>query len=111
MKKTIFLKKGLKVFFKFILTGILAIAVIVLFKNRNDILSISISTIISFILGGIAMATSFEKELKSLIKENNSLKRKLKKAQSEIFDFNEALGNVPVNALIDFEESNKNKTA
>lgn len=111
MKRKVFFTKGLKVVFKFIFAGLIAMAVIVLFKNRNDILSIGVSTIIAFILGGIAMATSFSKELKSLIKENNSLKRKLKKAQSEIADFNESLGNMPVNALIDFEESKNNKTA
>ena len=113
MKKTIFLKKGLTIIAKFILVGLLALAVIVLFKNRNDILSIGISTTIAFTLGGIAMSLSFFKELKSLIRENNSLKRRLKKAEKEIDHLNDALGEIPVNSLIEFTEASEkiNKTA
>lgn len=107
MKKTILFKKGLQVFFKFIFAGLIAMAVIVLFKNRNDILSIGISTTIAFVLGGIAMSLSFFKELKSLIRENNSLKRRLKKAEKEIEHLNEALGEIPVNSLIDFTEASE----
>ncbi len=111
MNKKNFFTTGLKIIAKFILAGLAVIAFIVLFKNRNDILATSLSMVISFIVGGMAMAISFAKELKSLIKENKSLIRKLKKAQSEIADFNESLDNMPVNAIIDFEEINNNKTA
>lgn len=113
MKKTIFLKKGLTIIAKFILVGLLALAVIVLFKNRNDILSIRLSEMIAFILGGFSIAFSSFKELKSLIRENNTLQRKLKKAEREIDYLNKALGEIPVNSLIDFTEaSNKiNRTA
>ena len=105
MKKTIFFKKGLTIIAKFILVGLLALAVIVLFKNRNDILSIGVSTIIAFTLGGISMALSLSRELKSLIRENNSLKRKIKRAENEIKNFNKTLDEIPVNSFINFEET------
>lgn len=111
MNKTNFFTKGLKVAIKFIATGLIIMALVVVVKNRMDLLSFGIAVIVSFFLGGLSMGLSLLKELKSMIRENNSLKRKLKKAQSEIADFNESLDNMPVNAVIDFEESKHNKTA
>ena len=111
MNKKNFFRKGFMVVTKFILAGLLAMSITVIVKNRMDLLSFSIAVIFAFALGGIAMALSLIKEIKSLIRENNSLIRKLKKAQSEIADFNESLDNMPVNAIIDFEEINNNKTA
>lgn len=105
MKRKVFFTKGIKVVLKFIFAGLIAMAVIVLFKNRNDILSIGVSTIIAFILGGIAMALSLSRELKSLIRENNSLKRKIKRAENEIENFNKTLDEIPVNSFINFEET------
>ena len=106
MNKKNFFRKGFMVVTKFILAGLLAMSITVIVKNRMDLLSFSIAVIFAFALGGIAMALS-------LIRENNSLKRQLKKAKKEIADFNETLENVPVCSLIDFNESKStsNKTA
>ena len=105
MNKKNFFTKGLKVVFKFIFAGLIAMAITVIVKNRMDLLSFSIAVIFAFALGGIAMALSLSRELKSLIRENNSLKRKIKKAENEIKNFNKTLDEIPVNSFIDFEET------
>lgn len=111
MEKRNFITKGFVVVAKFILVGLIAMCFVVVVKNRMDLLSFSIALIGSFVLGGISMAISLAKEIKSLIKENHSLKRQLKKANKELNEFNETLENVPVSTLIDFNEANKNRTA
>ena len=111
MEKKIFIKKGLSVTFKFIATGLVAMALVVVVKNRMDLLSFGITVIISFFLGGLSMGLSLVKELKSLIRENNSLKRKLSKATKEITELNEALEEIPVNSFVEFTEACEHKTA
>ena len=112
MEKRNFITKGFVVVAKFILVGLIAMCFVVVVKNRMDLLSFSIALIGSFVLGGISMAISLAKEIKSLIRENYSLKRQLKKAKKEIVEVNETLENIPIYALLDFNESiNSNKTA
>lgn len=111
MEKRNFITKGFVVVAKFILVGLIAMSITVIVKNRMDLLSFGIAVIIAFALGGIAMAMSLAKEIKSLIRENMSLKRKIKRAQKDMQELNTTLENVPVSTLIDFNEASKNRTA
>mgnify|MGYP004679467775 CR=1 FL=1 len=109
MGKKFFIKEGLSVTCKFIATGLIIMALVVVLKNRMDLLSFGIAVIVSFCLGGISMALSLGKEFKKLLNTKNSLKRKLERTQKEIDELNKQFDNVTVSSLIDFNEA-KNKT-